>query len=196
MAGLRHCANIGCCGSAVSVVRSRARNISVITAKQGVLSSTTLQIHICCNIWTIPSLYFLQLHDRDLEGAGFSAHGSNCPKATRSKLQPFAHDVLAHGKWLRKADMVFLLVSLFSFCTCKCGSRHFCRYCLHGHNFRSECGLTIRSTGHIAACRHLPRHFILGQMPPHHNVPVSSNVRPHNHANHRNQSHYFCCSRS
>ena len=38
-------------------------------------------------------------------------------------------------------------------------------------------GLTIRSTGPIAACRHLPRHFILGQMPPHHNVPVSSNVR-------------------
>ena len=42
-------------------------------------------------------------------------------------------------------------------------------------------GLTIRSTGQIAACRHLPRHFILGQMSPRHNVPVSSNVRPHRH---------------
>ena len=38
-------------------------------------------------------------------------------------------------------------------------------------------GLTIRSTGHIVACRHLPRHFILGQMPSHHNVPVSSNYK-------------------
>ena len=30
----------------------------------------------------------------------------------------------------------------------------------------------------FAACRHLPRHFILGQMPAHHNGPVNSNVRP------------------
>ena len=30
-----------------------------------------------------------------------------------------------------------------------------------------------RSTGPIAACRHLPRHFILGQMPSHHNGPVN-----------------------
>jgi uncharacterized protein len=44
-----------------------------------------------------------------------------------------------------------------------------------------ECGLTIRSTGPIAACRHLARHFILGQIPSHHNGPVSSNVRPHSH---------------
>ena len=27
------------------------------------------------------------------------------------------------------------------------------------------------------ACRHLPRHFIMGQMPSHHNAPVNSNVR-------------------
>ena len=39
--------------------------------------------------------------------------------------------------------------------------------------------LTIRSTGHIAAYRHLPRHFILGQMAPRRNVPVSSNVSHH-----------------
>jgi hypothetical protein len=30
-------------------------------------------------------------------------------------------------------------------------------------------------TNHIAACRRLPRHFILGQMPSRHNVPPSSN---------------------
>ena len=46
-------------------------------------------------------------------------------------------------------------------------------------SLRQPCWLTNRSTGPIAACRHLPRHFILGQMPSHHNVPVSSNVRQH-----------------
>jgi len=39
------------------------------------------------------------------------------------------------------------------------------------------CCLTRRSTGHVAACRHLARHFILVQMPSRLNVPVSSNVR-------------------
>ena len=37
---------------------------------------------------------------------------------------------------------------------------------------------TIRSTGPIAACRHLGQKS-LAQMPAHHNGPVSSNVRPH-----------------
>ena len=46
-------------------------------------------------------------------------------------------------------------------------------------NLAKDCGLTIRSTGPIAACRHLARHFILGQIPPHRNGPVSSNVSHH-----------------
>jgi hypothetical protein len=32
------------------------------------------------------------------------------------------------------------------------------------------------------ACRQLPHHFILGQMPSRHNAPVNSNVRPIEHA--------------
>ena len=36
--------------------------------------------------------------------------------------------------------------------------------------------LTIRSTGPYTACRHLARHFILGQIPPRCSGPVSSNV--------------------
>ena len=42
-----------------------------------------------------------------------------------------------------------------------------------------EEGLTIRSTGPIAAGRHLG-YKSLAQMPTHRNGPVSSNVRPHN----------------
>ena len=41
-----------------------------------------------------------------------------------------------------------------------------------------QCGLTIRSTGPIAAGRHLG-YKSLAQMPTHRNRPVSSNVRPH-----------------
>ena len=41
-----------------------------------------------------------------------------------------------------------------------------------------QCGLTIRSTGPIAACRHLG-YKSLAQMPAHRNGPVSSNVRRH-----------------
>ena len=44
---------------------------------------------------------------------------------------------------------------------------------------RSWCCLTGRSTGRIAACRHLARHFILGQLSSRHNAPVSFNVRQH-----------------
>ena len=40
-----------------------------------------------------------------------------------------------------------------------------------------QCGLTIRSTGPIAACRHLG-YKSLAQMPTRRNGPVSSNVRP------------------
>ena len=43
-----------------------------------------------------------------------------------------------------------------------------------------QCGLTIRSTGPIAACRHLG-YKSLAQMPAHRNGPVSSNVRRHIH---------------
>ena len=42
----------------------------------------------------------------------------------------------------------------------------------------TQCGLTIRSTGPIAAVRHLG-YKSLAQMPAHRNGPVSSNVRPH-----------------
>ena len=42
-----------------------------------------------------------------------------------------------------------------------------------------ECCLTIRSTGAYTACRHLARHFILGQIPSRCSGPVSSNVRFH-----------------
>ena len=41
-----------------------------------------------------------------------------------------------------------------------------------------DCGLTIRSTGPIAAGRHLG-YKSLAQMPARHNGPVSSNVRRH-----------------
>ena len=41
-----------------------------------------------------------------------------------------------------------------------------------------QCGLTIRSTGPIAAFRHLG-YKSLAQMPAHRNGPVSSNVKPH-----------------
>ena len=41
-----------------------------------------------------------------------------------------------------------------------------------------RCGLTLRSTGPIAAGRHLG-HKSLAQMPARRNRPVSSNVRPH-----------------
>ena len=44
---------------------------------------------------------------------------------------------------------------------------------------RPECGLTIRSTGPIAAGRHLG-YKSLAQMPARRNGPVSSNVRAHN----------------
>ena len=48
-----------------------------------------------------------------------------------------------------------------------------------GSNFQiKQCGLTIRSTGPIAACRHLG-YKSLAQMPARHNGPVSSNVRRH-----------------
>ena len=43
---------------------------------------------------------------------------------------------------------------------------------------RKPCRLTIRSTGPIAACRHLG-YKSLAQMPAHRNGPVNSNVRPH-----------------
>ena len=41
----------------------------------------------------------------------------------------------------------------------------------------TKCGLTIRSTGPYRACRHLARHFLLGQVPSRCSGPVSSNVR-------------------
>ena len=46
------------------------------------------------------------------------------------------------------------------------------------HECAAKCRLTIRSTGPIAAGRHLG-YKSLAQMPTHRNGPVSSNVRPH-----------------
>ena len=48
-----------------------------------------------------------------------------------------------------------------------------------GFRWPKQCGLTIRSTGPIAAGRHLG-YKSLAQIPAHRNRPVSSNVRPFN----------------
>ena len=49
--------------------------------------------------------------------------------------------------------------------------------------------LTHRSTGPIAACRHLG-YKSLAQMPAHRNGPVSSNVRPHSQHHRRSSSEF------
>ena len=49
--------------------------------------------------------------------------------------------------------------------------------------FALQCNLTIRSTGPIAAGRHLG-YKSLAQIPAHHNGPVSSNVRRQRHRTH------------